>query len=465
MKFSMNLLFLGAVAVDGASPKHAPARITFNDLANGGSNGIDDKKDVFWKTLHEVGLISITDIPGFNKQAMLKDLEECLHQQTAVGAPDFELSSGNHSRGSGNRRRTLATRTLAGTPDGILVATKHEKNGDPLDVCSDLKASSETFREAVQSVSEAIAARFVAMESAATKGDDSKIPIQTLINEGEHLEHFHSYYSDNNKVSTTGTTGRDLPSIDWHTDQGMMLLFTPGQRSNGKAFDGFFIRLADGSTTEVAFDSHLDELVIMLGDGVHQYINNGDAPRLRAVPHAVKLPDSSHDYPRLWYGRMVLPPPEAIHPSSGTTFGNLRSSMIRGDSNALDLGCASASMVARELAEDAHGDEEDLECDEATSMLCWMKCMTYEELGVGPDSCDKSVVCATEEGDLWSEGIHNPDYSLRCLSEEEITSPEMGMDMEHDHEGHDHDGSSSASSRVGFGIIVGISIVMGGLLA
>jgi len=483
MKLSLPLLFLGAVAVDSTSPEtlptYVPTRITFEDLANGSSNPNDD--DLFWTTLREVGLLSITNIPDFNKQSMLKDLEDCLHHQTTVGAPDFNLyhlegnsDGGRASNGDDEgrrRRRTLATRTLAGTPEGILVATTSgtKADADASNLCSDLQASSRSFREAVQRVSEAIATRFGSAESAALKGDN-KIPMENLINEGEHLEHFHSYYSDQAATTKTGTTS-GVPSattttIDWHTDQGMMLLFTPGQRNDGTIPNGFLIQLGDGTTAEVAFDSQIDDLVIMLGDGVYQYINNGDADdapsTLRAVPHALTLPDNHHEQPRLWYGRMVLPPPEAIHPN-GSTFQELRTAMIRGDPDALGLGCASSTMVVRELMDE--GDvAASLSCDEDVSILCWMRCMNYTDHDVGVESCaseseDHSLVCANEGNELWQNGIHSAEYFPRCLSKEEVvgtSNMDMGMGGM-DHSSMDH---SSAASRFASSTVLGLSGMM-----
>merc|ERR1712029_933514 len=102
-----------------------------------------------------------------------------------------------------------------------------------------------------------------------------------------------------------------------------MLLFTPGQQ-DGKATEGFYIQLKDGSSVEVDFDAAKDDLVIMLGDGVDAYFNNklfdkdGPSKELRSVPHALKLESSSgtstaaSSRPRIWYGRMVLPPNNAI---------------------------------------------------------------------------------------------------------------------------------------------------------
>jgi hypothetical protein len=238
--------------------------------------------------------------------------------------------------------------------------------------------------------------------------------------------------------------------------------------------------LADGSTAEVAFDSQIDDLVIMLGDGVHQYINNnGNANSnsntdLRAVPHSVALSKNKGNnelqMPRLWYGRMVLPPPEAIHPSgNGSTFEEIRTAMIRGDTDALSLGCASSSMVARELMEDghAHGDHGDgITCDEDVSMLCWMSCMNYADLGVSVEDCaatsdNHSLVCANEAAEVWEFGHKSSEFTLRCFSSDELIHDDKdGM-------GHDNDHTSAASGYASatilgiFKMIAGTGMIAG----
>eukprot|EP00531_Pseudo-nitzschia_arenysensis_P007614 CAMPEP_0116133272 /NCGR_PEP_ID=MMETSP0329-20121206/10016_1 /TAXON_ID=697910 /ORGANISM="Pseudo-nitzschia arenysensis, Strain B593" /LENGTH=472 /DNA_ID=CAMNT_0003627889 /DNA_START=50 /DNA_END=1468 /DNA_ORIENTATION=+ len=455
------LLLLGVVAgVDSASTTYVPARISFDELAGENESG---GNDVFWKSLRDVGLLSVTDVPGFNKKAMIRDLEDCLHRQENVGAPEFNLDHLGGEDQSDNqdhfRRRTLATRTLSGNPEEILIATKSRSGVEEADIfnpnlCNNLEASSQIFRSAVQRVSEAVAERFGSMESLALDSDNNyKIPIETLINKGEHLEHFHSYYSVDEEASSPDTEA----TIDWHTDQGMMLLFTPGQFQDGTTTNGFYIQLDDGSTAEVAFDSDIDDLVIMLGDGVNQYINGNDPDtvHLRAVPHAVTLPKKSNvDTPRLWYGRMVLPPPEAIHPSSnGFSFGEIRTAMIEGDRNALALGCASTNVFARELMEEEEkhfsADADDVGCNIETSILCWMTCMSFAKKNVSVDSCtsqspEHKLVCANDDGEVWEKGSHDPTYSLRCL-EIKTTDEDMSIEV--------NDSSAAAAGIAFFGAI------------
>ena len=474
---------ISTVSSSSSPSLFVPTRISFEQLINYNYNDEEDDEndmqDIFRKTLSDVGLISITDVPNLNKDIMLKELQDCLDHRDGnniVGAPVFTVDDKDNDDNDddGRRRRTLATRTLAGQPEGIFVSTKskHDDDGDN-NKCIGLQTSAEHFRSAVQKVSEAFAARLegviqgtsttansktVVLRNKNKNGDDEGLTIERVINEGEHLEHFHSYYSTTTSAveaaaaaATTSTTASSssssssTPTIDWHTDQGLVLIFTPGQR-DGVSTDGLFIQLKDGSTVEVDFDSNVDDIVIMLGDGVNQYVNpylsssssSSSSSSLRAVPHALTTTSttnnneesslassSSSSSPRLWYGRMVLPPPTAIHPvGNGLTFREMRESMIRGDdSSILQLGCASQHMIARELMRELDGEGE--ECDDL-SMLCWMSCVTYSTSDVDPTACEGKgdeyeIECANKDGLIWEKAIHGADaeYYLQCLSTNE----------------------------------------------
>jgi len=73
-----------------------PTRISFEQLINYNYNDEEDDEndmqDIFRKTLSDVGLISITDVPNLNKDIMLKELQDCLDHRDGnniVGAPVF----------------------------------------------------------------------------------------------------------------------------------------------------------------------------------------------------------------------------------------------------------------------------------------------------------------------------------------------------------------------------------------
>jgi hypothetical protein len=432
MKFA--LLFLSTIPVStfasASLPMYTPVRVSYEKLVDLKHAGHDANDDEFLAALKEVGMVSITDIPSWNKQALLETLERCV---SANQVPDA-----SYVFSDGTIRRTLATRSVAGDSEPLFDdnAAKEFQS----DCMDRLEQESRAFRHVVQDVTEAVAARLKELmvqengNTAAILHDASgeqHFDLQEVVNQGEHLEHLHCYYKHlSNEDTPKDASGA---TINWHTDQGLMLFFTPGQR-NGEATDGFFIQLADGSAVEVEFDGTHDDLVVMLGDGVHQYVNpvlkesGSESVQLRAVPHELRLTAITKGTPmdgappRLWYGRMVLPPPQALHPSSARTFQEMRSSMINKDPEALQLGCASHHQIARELADGEDGGDDSgkhtLHCNNATSSLCWHECMNYTDYDVSPEICeesDLSLGCVNDEGLLWIDAIHNPAFMLGCV--------------------------------------------------
>ena len=72
----------------------------------------------------------------------------------------------------------------------------------------------------------------------------------------------------------------------------MELDVSPGNNKKGQVLDptqGFYMELSDGSHVQVEFDQH-DDLVLMLGDGMNQYVNPHSKQTLRPVPHALSMP-------------------------------------------------------------------------------------------------------------------------------------------------------------------------------
>jgi hypothetical protein len=244
--------------------------------------------------------------------------------------------------------------------------------------------------------------------------------LQETFQQGEHLEHFHSYKSPTRQQDTvTASIDGTDETIDWHLDQGLALLFTPGLIQNTPS-EGFFIRLPDGSEVMVHFEPQ-DEVVVLLGDGVNQYMNPILGTSLRPVPHALRMPKmmNNNDAPRIWYGRMVLPPPSAIHPVHQKTFGDLRDALMRasaGTSTTKDnheetmaLGCSSSSMTARHL-------NDNITCQEETQFFCWHACFNHTE-EASPEACasqELDLACVNDARQLW-DGAHDPAFYPGCV--------------------------------------------------
>ncbi len=350
--------------------------------------------------------------------ALSWDLHMCTQESSAAES---------HQYIDGSRRRTLATHTIQrGSP-------KIDHQTDSF-ACHNFDETAAPFRAKVDEVTNLFAAK---LSSLLLKGQDPSVPllrtdtnfafetIADIVEHGEHLEHFHSYQrlEDENE----SFRANNVRTIDFHIDQGLFLIFSPGQMTkqdpsqSRSLSEGFIVQLQDGIQATVDFDE-ADDLVVLLGDGVNQYIN----PRLpvdealRALPHALALPVHSDEEARVWYGRMVLPPASAIHPLHGKTFAELRRDLINASNgmngnniDILSLGCASSSQVARQL--------EEVSCT-ADTLMCWHKCMSLADFNVSEEICQedgKQVFCIDKNGQLW-DGSHGNFFPGCATNETEI---------------------------------------------
>jgi len=365
--------------------------------------------------LTTVGLVSITDIPNFDKETMFKSMQDC--------SPESAVTR-EHTFPDGTRRRTLATHTI---PGGVQRMSHNSAN------CDSFSKTSNDFRKTVAQVTTAFAtllATILHLEDdskpllTTNEGDYSFESIQDVVENGEHLEHFHSY----EKKTKTHEELQDHETIDIHTDQGLFIAFTPGlligetftstsQAQDSQISQGFYIELQDGSRVMVNFDEK-DDLVFMLGDGVQQLINprlTEDSPNLRPTPHALTMPTTTNDLARVWYGRMVLPPVDAIHPMHGdTTFGEIRQGIIDASSvqeanhASISLGCSADTMSVRNL--------QDTTCDDADTIYCWFRCMKTTDFLVSEDICSAESLdlrCINPRNQLYVAG--HGDYYPACI--------------------------------------------------
>jgi hypothetical protein len=416
-----------------------PLKISFRALADRDDSNYfaNVVQDSFMEALRTVGMVSITNVPGWRamKEATLSwDLHRCSSGSVAKV----------HQFPDGTVRRTLATHTLPG-------GYQHKFAFDPAAAaaaCETFAESSDTFRKTVDGVVGAFAARLSSVLQTQVQGQHAPLlttedhyPFATLadvVENGEHLEHFHSYQSIRSPQDQDTTKSQ---TIEMHTDQGLLLAFTPGRMVHNKPSNqgalttGFYIKLQDGTLAMVDFDTH-DDIVILLGDGVNQYVNHHLPLQhaLRATPHALTLPQHSQDEARVWYGRMVLPPSTAIHPQHNRTFQDIRNALIQastsinhGDNDndkqntanhVLSLGCSSsaATMVARQL--------ETMTC-EGDTLMCWHRCMNITEAGVSDDICaDRELLlrCINPRNQLW-DNKHGDFYPGCAATDAQVATP------------------------------------------
>ena len=360
------------VVVAASDAVYRPARVKYDDLTT---------SDAWVETLRTEGIVSIQHVVlRNNKVTALHALSSCI--QKSKSAQDLLLEDG-----------TVRT-TLAGHAQGSVISSL-DANG----ACPELPVTEE-FRSFVGETSVLVANRLMEVLDLKTPllkdHASEEYDLAKIVSHGEHLEHFHVYKKPQDNESNR--------TIEWHVDQGLFLLFTPGL-INGETTNDFYIQRPDGSTAQVEFHAENDDLVLLLGDGVNQYVNNQGLERpLRAVPHTLRMFPTTEAAPRMWYGRMVLPPPQSIHPTHGETFGSIRDGMLTGSL----LGCSS-TMKAREL--------QDVTCDPDTAMFCWHRCMNFTDYDVSIDSCAADgldLACANDDGALWNNK-HDSQFKLACV--------------------------------------------------
>jgi hypothetical protein len=379
-----------------------PYRISLKALKGGCQHSQTQLKEA----LATQGMVSVTDIGNdfrLNKKQtlslLLDEEDECNNQASAF--------SKEHVFGDGTRRRTLATHTVNGEMKAVTA-------------CEAFEQASTAFRHQVAEVTEAFAKRLESLVEnvverpllTMTQSGETLDTISQVVEHGEHLEHFHSYSSSSSSTPVEEEEN-NMDTIEMHTDQGMFLVFTPGQtpNNNHELTDGFFIQLSDGSRVMVNFDQD-DELVFMLGDGIHQVLisDNNNKDLLYATPHALQM--TARDV-RVWYGRMVLPPANAISPQhSDMTFGDIRN-LVRSagndDKEILSLGCSSPHQRALQTV----GGDESCTADQ---LWCWHRCLNLTET-VSADACKAvflDLACINSERQLWGQA-HDPDFEPGCV--------------------------------------------------
>ena len=94
---------------------------------------------------------------------------------------------------------------------------------------------------------------------------------------------------------------------------------------------GLFVTLPTGEIVNVdENDVTVNDLIIMIGSGGAEWLSPGSSDPLRAVPHALVLNlGNDKQATRNWYGKMFLPPPDAmLHGRPGISFKQHRDEMI-----------------------------------------------------------------------------------------------------------------------------------------
>mmetsp|Transcript_29792 Transcript_29792/g.63199 ORF Transcript_29792/g.63199 Transcript_29792/m.63199 type:complete len:708 (-) Transcript_29792:104-2227(-) len=429
-----------------AYPASNPYRVTFDSLLNANNGeGADAKSSPLLGGLTRDGVVSVTNIPSFKetKRALMSHLHACI--MSIEGDSEEEGSVPTQRFQDGTIRRSFATSTL---PDGVgpqPIKSLEEYEALSLrsksESCHHFKSHLSSFRSAVDLATMQFAERLSSemgaslpkplLSTSNSAGHDYD-DIKQIVEGGEHLEHFHSYQK--------GGRGQEA-TIDFHTDQGFFIAFTPGlivtrdpSDEPLELSDGFFVQDSNGEKMSMEFTGE-DDLVFMMGDGVNQFINNkliDDHEGLHATPHALTLSVQEDDSAaRVWYGRMVLPPSDAKMPNMDSTFGEARQFFVDSSSKGvgipLGVGCYSPNMKAViSTSRNLDGDEgESSRCAE-DELFCWFRCQKLEDWKLTADTCSGrklGLQCVNPRGQVHPNGEGHGDYYPECTNSTHETHP------------------------------------------
>ena len=411
------------VAVGDVTDELRVPTVSFAALADK-SGGFD--ASVLRDAMTTDGIVAVTGIPNFAslRRAVMLDSARCGAEAPASRTTTFE---------DGTARRTFAGITR-GVDDSRAIEFG-DVNAETS--CSDprFKARLADFRGAVSSAAGAFASRmselFPTAEGQPLLWDfPHKTAFRNLdevVRAAEHLEHFHAYH----RPEGAAAAEPDATTIDLHADQGLFIGFTPGLvvQTSGDASVAaevagadagmFVVERPDGTRARADFGPDGDIVVFMLGDGVDQIVNPRmpEGVRLRSAPHAMSMPRLARNQARMWYGRMFLPPAEALSEPHGVTFGELRRRAVEdvheGGGVGRGLGCSRALL-----------ENEGTQCKD-NQMYCWMRCMDHTP-AINPKACEDKglkLQCLSQRNQVWRLEDSHGDYNPTCSNSNDNVTP------------------------------------------
>lgn len=304
----LSLLGSGCAASEryNAAPSYTLPSVDYNDLVV-----LDDSTSMqLGQDLINLGAVQIKNIPHFKaaREEALLTLAECLLSDETATAVSMNDGSRRVSTGSASRHgMSMAMESPCGQP------------------ASRLRASSDAAVRQLMLALDTTARLHASPDNAKANGetllDNKYTSFSQLFSYGEHLEHLHAY--------STTATAQDTPlyaatvdggetTVPVHTDSGLFIAMTRGlyvqsdghSPSSPQPSNGLYVRLPTGTMVQAVAEE--DALIIMAGEGAAAWLTPKLGRPLRAVPHALVTPVSADGTTRAWYGKMYLPPSDAM---------------------------------------------------------------------------------------------------------------------------------------------------------
>lgn len=249
-----------------------------------------------------------------------------------------------------NKAEFLLFRKLTDGTKRFTISTEsgrklHESGKETLEHCPGYL---EVYHEFSQLVEDAVAGVGKALD--VTKalqiqiGSDVALTARELMEDSVHLDHFHAYQAAKNipsqrKLSSYGLyKDTSQLSLEMHVDDGLMIAMTAPEyfdvadsgevhaKQTRSEDAGLVIKTAEGKTVRPVLKA--DELVLMLGSGVDQWITT--SPKLRPVMHGMRFPRGlsyadvdakEHKVLRAWFGKMILLKADHVMQNTGLSYG------------------------------------------------------------------------------------------------------------------------------------------------
>lgn len=273
--------------------------------------------------LTTIGALQITDIPNY-ASSRLKALK-------AVGTCHLKLHTQTTSQ-------SVASSVLSDGTFRLSTGAATSSDGTRGEMSSECGDESQELRNVVDDTTallmKAIDANIGTSSYQSTEPSTLLLqPYKTLheiFEKGSHLEHIHSYHSGNSNSGNRGEGAkRDVMTLPFHKDMGLFIAMTAGlydvtpnaeNKYNDKGAEdltpGLYIKLPSGLPARAIFND--DSLVIMMGKGAEDWLHIDSSLSFKAVEHALVagVGEGGVSNSRAWYGKMFLPPLDALLPSS-----------------------------------------------------------------------------------------------------------------------------------------------------
>lgn len=268
------------------------------------------------------------------RRAALLAVAACTEGAPVDGVQEVRLPDGTS-------RRSLGTRTLKGL-------------AEPLKGCNGIGAATAAARALVDGAAQRLLQALQPLQRGSTAllcaGGASYPTLADVARAGEQLEHFHAYRASPSNgeggaaaESIESAVAGEEAAVPLHTDAGLFIAIlpalyaaTPAAPSTTTAVapspiaspadGGFYVQTWDGERAAVSAMAEAGSVVFVVGDGWASWLNPQMHTPLRAAPHGMHMPKTraaagAAALVRAWYGRMYLPPADAVQHPNGLPFG------------------------------------------------------------------------------------------------------------------------------------------------